>query len=334
MLKRAYWFGVAAAAALLGPLALAQWGCQGTCASNGDCSGGQYCSEAVGTCLSAQPLGFCKSLPTSCPSVNEAVCGCDGKQYANPCEAARAGVSAGNTGACTTTCGGASKVACPDSTTYCHFADGVCSAGNATGTCDPIPTTCAGAAAAPVCGCDGKTYASLCEAQLAGTSVAASGACACGGSANTPCETGKFCNLAVGTCALANPSGACTVPPATCEAFSDPVCGCDGKTYDNACEAAKASISVVATGTCPCGGPGGATCEDGGYCDFGLMGACLGPDPTGACQPKPTACTPVVDYVCGCDGNTYLNICEAAKQGISTALVGACPSPDAGTDGG
>ncbi len=337
MLKRAHWFGAAAAAFALLPLALVALvafgaqGCQGTCATNTDCGSGSYCAEAVGTCLLAQSIGFCKSLPSSCPSVNAPVCGCDGKQYTNSCEAALAGTSVGNNGACTTICGGASKVTCPDKTTYCHFMDGICAAGNATGTCDPIPTTCAGAASSPVCGCDGKTYEDRCAAQSAGTSVAAMGACTCGGSTadgGTACEPGKFCNYGVGTCSMANPSGTCTVPPTSCDTFSNPVCGCDGKTYTNACTAALKQISVFATGTCPCGGPSGVTCASDEYCDIAL-GDCLGANPTGTCQPKPISCTSVMSYVCGCDGKNYINECVAAQSGTSTALVGDCP--EAGT---
>ncbi len=335
--KAARWLGAAALAAALLPLALVQEGCQSTCTSNADCGGGNYCEMASGECLLTQPIGFCKPLPTSCPPVDQPLCGCDGKQYTNACEAAQAGISPANDGMCASTCGGASEVACTDETTYCHFMDGVCGAGSALGTCNPVPTTCAGAAPSPVCGCDRKTYASACEAQQAGTSVAAQGACACGGSGSggggTACEPGKFCNYAVGTCAQGNPSGTCTVLPATCDAFSNPVCGCDGTTYDNPCEAAKARTSIFAMGACPCGGPSGATCGSGAYCNL-AMGACLGPYPTGTCEPKPTSCPGVSSPVCGCDGKTYDNACKAAKAGTAAALAGACPTAGMGTGGG
>jgi hypothetical protein len=56
----------------------------------------------------------------------------------------------------------------------------------------------------------------------------------------------EYCNVG----AACGVQGVCAARPRVCPAVVAPVCGCDGKTYRNACEAARAGVSVRSTGSC------------------------------------------------------------------------------------
>ncbi|MCP4816653.1 MAG: hypothetical protein GY888_29425, partial [Planctomycetaceae bacterium] len=97
-----------------------------------------------------------------------------------------------------------------------------------------------------------------------------------------------------------------------CTLEFQPVCGCDGNTYGNACAAAAAGVNVVREGACLADGGcnSNADCDDADYC-FSEEG-CGAP---GTCQEKPQLCTREFNPVCGCDGRTYGNPCNAASAG-------------------
>jgi len=143
------------------------------------------------------------------------------------------------------------------------------------------------------------------------------------------CGDNSYCEFDVGGCGASGQVGVCTARPEVCAEIFAPVCGCDGETYGNACEAAAAGFSIRSQGTCPvagesiCGGIAGFVCAAGELCKF-TDGSCGAADQSGYCIAIPNVCTTVVDEVCGCDEVTYSNECEAERAGVSIIRRGAC----------
>lgn len=67
-----------------------------------------------------------------------------------------------------------SNADCPENE-FCYFVEAAACGDVGSGLCFPRPPGCEGVPESPVCGCDGQTYASQCEADLAGVAVAAAG---------------------------------------------------------------------------------------------------------------------------------------------------------------
>ncbi|XYI00178.1 Kazal-type serine protease inhibitor domain-containing protein [Sorangium sp. So ce1128] len=76
----------------------------------------------------------------------------------------------------------------------------------------------------------------------------------CGGFTRGPapvCAAGLYCSYTLeDVCGWADASGLCAERPASCAEDYKPVCGCDNRTYANACKAAMDGVAVYAQGEC------------------------------------------------------------------------------------
>jgi hypothetical protein len=160
-----------------------------------------------------------------------------------------------------------------------------------------------------VCGADGQTY-TLEQAAEGDHEVAHRGRC------DNPMGCGSSGDCFAGDeCLPPDDAGVCVPVPSGCPCVGvfEPVCGADGRTYINACEARCVEVEVVFNGMCkddPCAlidCQAGFTCEEG------------------RCVPvEPCVCPAIYAPVCGADGNTYANACVAECDGIEIVDEGAC----------
>ncbi len=93
----------------------------------------------------------------------------------------------------------------------------------------------------------------------------------------------------------------CVPPPEGCMYVGSDPCSCG---------------TLVCPGECD-----GELCEPNEHCAYDTAYACGG---SGSCQPRPELCPRILMPVCGCDGATYDNACEANRAGTDVAAEGEC----------
>ncbi|XP_049733524.1 agrin isoform X1 [Elephas maximus indicus] len=295
------------------------------------------CGQPPSPCLGVQcPFGATCAVkngeaacecPQACPGIYDPVCGSDGITYGSTCELAATACALGRETHV------ARRGPC-DRCGQCRFG-ALCEA--ETGRC-VCPSECV-ALAQPVCGSDGRTYASECELHVAACThqislhVAAAGHCqTCG---DMVCAFGAVCSM--GQCVCPR----CERPP------PGPVCGSDGVTYHSVCELREAScrqqthIEEARAGPCElaeCGSGGSGSGEDG-ECEPELCrqrGGIWDEDSEdGPCVCDFSCQSVLRNPVCGSDGVTYGTECELKKakcesqRELYVVAQGACRGPTA-----
>ena len=213
-----------------------------------------------------------RSSSSDCPDTFAPVCASDGNTYYNSCYAEIAGVDVYTSGTC--------------------FGDCI----------DPDQMTtepCGASSIDQVCGCNGKTYINQCQAEAAGILSYTTGPC----NSDSDCVdissivSSGFVKRDVETGEITNNCSPSLV---------EPVCGCNGVTYQNSCYAEVNGLTSYTPGSC--------------------SDLCIDP-----AQINPTAtCLTTYDPVCGCNDVTYNNACYAEAAGVQTFTPGVCATGGGG----
>ena len=213
---------------------------------------------------------------------------------------------------------------CPTGTVCCNESCGICVAPG--GSCSELACVDAGL---PICGATSCGPGEECCADCDGSPFCAAAPCpvlgcpppACGGECG---EGERCCDGCPGYPPFCSEGPSCPVfdclpPPAGCESC-EPGALC--------CPSCPGAASFCGDPGLPCPSieecPSPTTCDDARRCDdahYCDRDTCGG---DGVCVPRPDACTDDCPGVCGCDGETYCNACDAAAAGVDVAHAGAC----------
>lgn len=164
-----------------------------------------------------------------------------------------------------------------------------------------------------------------CEEPTQPRCVSASG----GGLVALECEEGFWRSVIDGACRI-EPDEPCVANECPASPLEEAWCSTDESAAlrcirgeDRACYWELAACSPKGD-ACGASASGPAECSDEEYCAYQQGQDCGTGGDTADCQPRPTDCDDVDQPVCGCDGNTYVNPCEAHRAGTGMLGYGRC----------